>query len=263
MRAWTRSGSIPTSGLSAMDFKSAYGRPIQSIWRRRSRHWSRWIQASLTRIYSCTFTNHAARTQLVALRFGVETLRTVLRERNDLTSQKVTGWPGIEWQSVLDTASSERPDSLAGRLTYLFQILMGAINLRDARQSAKQAQRANFLTMVAVIYLPLSLVTGIFGMNLKEINNGTLDAAACGMVLDVVIAATIAFVLGFYMIRWYRGHERHRAEVTDTKGRLAAANPREHWRTVRLAVRNGPRKIVDLRRRWHDWNNLKEPEHIV
>jgi Mg2+ and Co2+ transporter CorA len=56
----------------------------------------------------------------------------------------------------------------------------------------KQAQRAYLLTILAVIYLPLTLVTGIFGMNLKEINDGVPRFWACILGLVFVGGGTVA-----------------------------------------------------------------------
>jgi Mg2+ and Co2+ transporter CorA len=39
----------------------------------------------------------------------------------------------------------------------------------------EQAQRATLLTILAVIYLPLTLVTGIFGMNIRQIDSATTE----------------------------------------------------------------------------------------
>jgi Mg2+ and Co2+ transporter CorA len=35
----------------------------------------------------------------------------------------------------------------------------------------RQSRRATVLTLLAAFYLPLSLVTGIFGMNIKEFDD--------------------------------------------------------------------------------------------
>lgn len=58
------------------------------------------------------------------------------------------------------------------------QILAQTISIRDSQNSIKQAKesleqtkQATMLTRLAAIYLPLSISTGIFGMNLQEINN--------------------------------------------------------------------------------------------
>lgn len=51
-------------------------------------------------------------------------------------------------------------------------LLIGAIGILDARDSRIQARRSTALTALAAVYLPLSLTTGIFGMNIWEINAG-------------------------------------------------------------------------------------------
>lgn len=60
------------------------------------------------------------------------------------------------------------------------QILAQTISIRDSQSSIKQAEeslqqtkQATMLTRLAAIYLPLSVSTGIFGMNLQEINNSS------------------------------------------------------------------------------------------
>ncbi|KAI7231901.1 hypothetical protein KC330_g6196 [Hortaea werneckii] len=52
------------------------------------------------------------------------------------------------------------------------QLVMGTITIKEAQTSRINSERATVLTFLACIYLPLSLVTGIFGMNIKEINGG-------------------------------------------------------------------------------------------
>lgn len=60
-----------------------------------------------------------------------------------------------------------------------FQLLLGSSAVRDAeiqkslaRESKIQAKRATALTALAAVYLPLSLASGVFGMNISEINGG-------------------------------------------------------------------------------------------
>lgn len=61
----------------------------------------------------------------------------------------------------------------------------------------QQARRATLLTILAVIYLPLTLVTGISGMNIKEINAGAPLAWACVVALIVIVGATAAGYFGY------------------------------------------------------------------
>ncbi|KAL6721534.1 hypothetical protein ACLMJK_000638 [Lecanora helva] len=61
----------------------------------------------------------------------------------------------------------------------------------------KNSSRNILFAVLASLYLPFSLATGIFGMNIKEINNSTPTwsaAVALGLPLAVV---TVAMPLGF------------------------------------------------------------------
>lgn len=81
-----------------------------------------------------------------------------------------------------------------------FQLLISSISVQDAKLSVKQGQlsnqqslRATQLTMLALIYVPLSFVTGIFGMNLKELNGSILSIWVFFVV--VVIAAAVTVII--------------------------------------------------------------------
>ncbi|SMQ54846.1 unnamed protein product [Zymoseptoria tritici ST99CH_3D7] len=50
---------------------------------------------------------------------------------------------------------------------------MSNIMARDSAIGIKNGERSTQLTLLAAIYLPLTLATGIFGMNITEINDGT------------------------------------------------------------------------------------------
>ena len=80
----------------------------------------------------------------------------------------------------------------------------------DSAIMKKQAARATLLTVLAAIYLPLSLVTGIFGMNIKEINNGVPSFWACILGVVVIGGLTASGIFGF---RAGRSGERPRASV--------------------------------------------------
>jgi uncharacterized BrkB/YihY/UPF0761 family membrane protein len=57
----------------------------------------------------------------------------------------------------------------------------------------RQSRRATVLTLLAAFYLPLSLVTGIFGMNIKEFDDVKPSFVRCFEALFAVIAVTMIF----------------------------------------------------------------------
>lgn len=75
----------------------------------------------------------------------------------------------------------------------------------------RQGRRATVLTLLAAIYLPLTSVTGIFGMNIQEIlePNSAPVAHHCWMTFGVVFGVTVLFFLGYSLLGYV--HEKMRA----------------------------------------------------
>lgn len=70
-------------------------------------------------------------------------------------------------------ASKEKLTAIKQDINDTTTLVIGAISVMDAGDSRIQARRATALTALAAIYLPLSLATGVFGMNIWEINSGS------------------------------------------------------------------------------------------
>ena len=94
----------------------------------------------------------------------------------------------------------EKAVELEKFLMETFQLLMSSISVQDAKMSVAQGQlsnqqslRATQLTILASIYVPLSFVTGIFGMNLKELNGSSLSIWVffVGVVIATIVTAII------------------------------------------------------------------------
>lgn len=83
-----------------------------------------------------------------------------------------------------------------------FQLLMSSLSVIDSQRSIEQARRSTLIAILAAVYVPLSFVTGIYGMNVKEINNSPLSVWVVFVTLGVVFMAT-AF-------GWAAWHFRHR-----------------------------------------------------
>lgn len=85
-----------------------------------------------------------------------------------------------------------------------FQLLMSSLSAMETqtgaertRISMEQAARTARLTQLAFIYVPLTFVTGIFGMNIKEISEPEPSVWVCFVTLVIVAAAT-AVTFGWY-----------------------------------------------------------------
>jgi Mg2+ and Co2+ transporter CorA len=67
---------------------------------------------------------------------------------------------------------------------------MSSISVQDSQISIEQSQRATRLTQLAFIYVPLSFVTGIFGMNVQQINGTGLSIWVCFVALAIIVVLT-------------------------------------------------------------------------
>ncbi|KAK4565873.1 hypothetical protein LTR86_003722 [Recurvomyces mirabilis] len=118
--------------------------------------------------------------------------------------------PSDNFGEILESA-----DKLDRFLMETFQLLMSTLSVRDSQISIRQSRRGMLLTVLAFIYVPLSFITGIFGMNVKEINGSPLSIWVCFVALGVVIAMT---ALGFLSYRyWYRPGMIRRRETWERK----------------------------------------------
>jgi Mg2+ and Co2+ transporter CorA len=123
---------------------------------------------------------HELRRQLFSLRDCIdETLGYMSNDIEEYYRQEVTDSQGVEinnrFRAGLRTrlvALQTEANTLHVFIMETFNILTATIALTDSRDNARQTRQSILLTFLAAVYLPLSLATGIFGMNIYEINDG-------------------------------------------------------------------------------------------
>jgi hypothetical protein len=108
--------------------------------------------------------------------------------------------------------------------TDTFQLLIGAIAIRDseiqkqlARESRIQARRSTALTALAAIYLPLSLTTGIFGMNISEISQGAPKYWAVLAMGFGLLVVTLPFLLWIFFDKDDEDENRDKRPTSDQR----------------------------------------------
>lgn len=77
----------------------------------------------------------------------------------------------------------------------LDQFLTNSLDLLIATVTLRNSERAGMLKWLASVFLPLTFVTGIFGMNVRELNDTGRPVWLCFEVLGVVLLVTAAMVL--------------------------------------------------------------------
>jgi len=89
--------------------------------------------------------------------------------KGSLPVSEYIGCPGLILQDILQQANV-----LEKFLMDSCTLLMSSISVMEAGSIKEQTQQGQMITRVAFLYAPLSFVTSIFGMNVKEINGSPL-----------------------------------------------------------------------------------------
>jgi hypothetical protein len=111
--------------------------------------------------------------------------------------------------SIFDTLLKQT-GALSSKASNEIQLVIGSVTIQvmtpisqlhpppsnaaqDSDMMKRQSRRATVFTLLAAFYLPLSLVTGIFGMNIKEFDDVKPSFVLCFEALFAVIAVTMIF----------------------------------------------------------------------
>ena len=107
---------------------------------------------------------------------------------------KCIGYPDLILREIL-----EQTNVLEKFLMGFFTLLMSFISVMEAGSIKEQAQQGQMTTRLAFLYVPLSFVTGIFGMNVKEINGSPLPMWVPVAAFLVVSACTLGIL---FLRKW-------------------------------------------------------------
>ncbi|EPE34320.1 Magnesium transport protein CorA, transmembrane region [Glarea lozoyensis ATCC 20868] len=126
----------------------------------------------------------------------------------DFTRTKPENWDRLIAQA----------NKLDAFLIETFQLFMSSVSVQDSHMSIEQsrlgmeqARRGSQLTYLAFIYVPLSFVTGIFGMNVQQINGTGLNVWVCFVTLVPLVCLTGLVFWGV----WFYGRWKGKREKTD------------------------------------------------
>jgi hypothetical protein len=127
--------------------------------------------------------------------------------------------PGDRLQIISDEAETTEKF-----LMDTYQLLMSSISVLDSQTSIDQARRAQTLTQLALVYVPFSFVTGIFGMNVKELNGSSLSVWVCVPVLAATLITTmVVFKVHASYTDIAKGGRWHRGRTARSTKRVPSA----------------------------------------
>ena len=152
---------------------------------------------------------HYNRRDLVILRDEInQTLEYIPKDVVEWYESIFTAHPNIWIRTPSKTLERILVDEekLSQFLMDSFQLLLSTLSTRDSQTSLEQATRGQRLTQLAFIYVPLSFVTGIYGMNLKEINDSPVSAWVTVVSALIVVGSTLCV---FWLLK---SLEKHNAQ---------------------------------------------------
>jgi len=118
-------------------------------------------------------------------------------------------WDGLDCYSPFSRLVdiNKRASDLQRFLMDSFQLLMSSVSIAESQNATKQAmlsmeqaERTAKLTQLAFVYIPLTFVTSIFGMNVRELVDPVPPVWVCIVTLVIVATATAA-IFGSYKYR--------------------------------------------------------------
>jgi Mg2+ and Co2+ transporter CorA len=129
-------------------------------------------------------------------------------------SKRLTDQHNFLLEEIIDL--QKRLDDVKEDINDEIQIAIGAVQVQDAQSMKKQTQetiRQTQLTValavLAAIYLPMTLVTGIFGMDIKEIGSDKTATYAWQVVVAWLVIFAFTAVGGSVAYVWW---EKRRAK---------------------------------------------------
>lgn len=106
----------------------------------------------------------------------------------------------------------DRIHSMTQTVNEEIQVVIGSVQIEDAKTVKRQTEVTVVLAVLAAIYLPMTLVTGIFGMNINEINQGVPDriwvVKVWSWVFSLTILPTLIYVIVRWILKWLRNKRK-------------------------------------------------------
>ena len=132
-------------------------------------------------------------------------------------------------------AIKQQANDLERFLMDSFQLLTSSLSVietqtgaQQTRLSMEQAARTARLTQLAFIYIPLTFVTSVFGMNVKGLSDPLPPIWLCFVTLIVVVAATATIFGGYELTHLLKRRAEHLAITSRTN-----IQPHADSRTIR------------------------------
>jgi hypothetical protein len=178
----------------------------------------------------------------IQARRDIETFSTTTRAIEAYTSKKITKEShGFNPSNIRDAMNDcirilaqAREDEayMKDRLS----VNVGTLSLIESRNSIDQSRSTGRVTFLAFIFLPLSLVTSFFGMNIQELTgngssvNAFFAAAVCTTAFTIFLWALINFILR--LVEAWKEYDREIVESGYELDDSTSSRIRNTWKKI-------------------------------
>lgn len=141
------------------------------------------------------------------------------------------------------------------------QLVIGAVQLEDARVMKHQTEWTVVLGVLAAVYLPMTLITGIFGMNITEITTPESAPNKWSVIKawGVAFGATLGVVLLYMVLKIL-----HRCWlIAHYLCRRAYQRRYIYRRIMRLQVGAGPGRLQQMNQALQNWSPCRAVRAVM
>ncbi len=108
----------------------------------------------------------------------------------------------VDYDEILAQARQFEEDLKDHLTTYV-----GIMSLKESKKSIQLADSVRRITQLAFIFVPLTFVTSIFGMNLEEFGNGNIKIWVFLVVASAMTVTVFALlIVSRHFRKWYKAH---------------------------------------------------------
>lgn len=137
---------------------------------------------------------------------GTQSARQFWLNKSDIATARVPRLPQhMEVRSIPELLNGleKRIEEMTQTVNEEIQLVIGSAQVEDARIMKRQTEWTVALGVLAAIYLPLTLVTGIFGMNIREITTEATapDKWSAIKAWGVIFGATVGSMVLYVIVR--------------------------------------------------------------
>jgi hypothetical protein len=151
----------------------------------------------------------------------------------------------------------ERAKDLDKFLIDSFQILTSSVSVYESEQSSRQNELSILITVLAFIYVPLTLVTGIFGMNIVQAPSGFVwwsPLVALSVVVAFTAMITMAALKGVKLWRHDKGPGTGRSEGPASGYNDGRARLKTWDRATGATSKDAVNELGGTRKRHRGWD---------